>query len=148
MPSSGKKNGRKPLTNPLPESGRWVLMLKKWTDGTGWQSQYAPLWEIFFNEPLGQTIYDLFYPMNLLYTMGYRPRIIFSDWEGETAIDREEAILIFTSFFENYMEITRDAEAVITEYIDAHTAQGKYVRPGGICVGTMIWPVDQLREKQ
>lgn len=111
--------------------------------GPGWQNQYAPLWETFFNESLGQTIYDIFYPLNLLYTMGYRPLISFFNWEGESAIDREEAVRMFTSFFENYMKITRDTETVITEYIDGHIKDGKYIRPGDIRIGTMIWKIEQ-----
>nr|WP_321396382.1 class I SAM-dependent methyltransferase [uncultured Desulfobacter sp.] len=110
--------------------------------GPGCQSQYSPLWEIFFDEPLGHTIYDIIYPFNLVYTMGYRPILSLLNWEGENAMDREEALRMFNSFFEDYMEITRDAKADIAEYIDQHTKDGKFVRPGAIRIGTMIWPVD------
>jgi len=112
----------------------------------GMQSQYAPLWEIFFNEPLGHTIYDIIYPFNLIYTMGYRPSLTFSDWEEEEATGREEAVRMFTSFFENYMEITPGAKVTIEDYIDKHTRDGKYMRPCNIRIGTMIWQTELERQ--
>ena len=107
--------------------------------GPGYQSQYAPLWEIFFKEPLGQTIYDIIYPFNLVYTLGYRPGLTFSRWEGRADLARDEAVRMFTSFFENYMEITRDTRSVIEDYINRHSVEGRYLRPGNIRIGTMIW---------
>lgn len=111
--------------------------------GPGFQSQYAPLWEIFFKEPLGHTIYDIIYPFNLVYTLGYRPRLTFSRWEGRADLGRDEAVRMFTSFFENYIEITRDTRSVIEDHINRHSVEGRYLRPGNIRIGTMIWPFRQ-----
>ena len=107
----------------------------------GWQIQYAPLWEKFFNESMGKMSYDIIFPFNLVYAMGFHPSLSIFKWAGENVIDRKEAVRMFTRYFENYMEITRETQAAITEYIDSHSKDGRYIRPADIRIGAMIWQV-------
>ena len=105
----------------------------------GWQIQYAPLWQTFFNETMGRMYYDIIYPFNLVYTLGFHPSLTIYKWPGENIFTREEAVRMFIQYFENYMDVTRDARAVITQYIDAHSKGGKYIRPDNVRIGAMTW---------
>jgi SAM-dependent methyltransferase len=113
--------------------------------GPGWQSQYAGLWEIFFNEPMGEMSNDIIHPFNLVYAMGFRPSLTFSVWEGQRYQARDEAVRQFVQFFESHMEMTQTAEAIIGEYVDSLCQDGQYLNPRDIYRGTMIWQVEQSK---
>nr|WP_320194221.1 class I SAM-dependent methyltransferase [uncultured Desulfobacter sp.] len=113
--------------------------------GPGMGQQFAPLWKKFFDRPMPQRHTDIIYPFNLIYAMGYRPDITFSWWDKEIDWDRDHTIRHITRFFQSHMEITREAEQIIADYVEARCIDGKYVPADPVCRGAMTWSVHEER---
>ncbi len=109
--------------------------------GPGMNQQFAPLWEKFFDRPMPQRHMDIIYPFNLVYAMGYRPDITFSWWNKEINWDRDHTIRHITRFFQPHMEITREAEKIIADYVDTRCIDGEYVPAAPVCRGAMTWSI-------
>lgn len=109
--------------------------------GPGMHQQFAPLWEKFFDTPMPQKTWDIIYPFNLLYAMGFCPDLTFSWWNREISWDRDHTIRHFVNFFESHMEITPEVRAIIADYVDTRCPNGEYRPEKSVCRGTMIWSV-------
>ncbi|WP_286820252.1 class I SAM-dependent methyltransferase [Desulfobacter sp. UBA2225] len=114
--------------------------------GPGMNQQFAPLWEKFFDRPMPQKHTDIIYPFNLVYAMGYRPDITFSWWNKEIDWDRDHTIRHITRFFQSHMEITREAEQIIADYVETRCVDGEYVPAAPVCRGAMTWSVHEDRK--
>jgi len=113
--------------------------------GSNWRSQYADLWQTFFNEPIGEQPGDIIYPLNLVYAMGFRPSLEFAYWTRKQSMNREKAVERFTLFFETYMPMTEGVKTVITDHVNQRCVDGRYTDARDVCRGMMIWNIAQHR---
>ncbi len=132
-------DGPAALKKMISASKNWCYLSA--FSGPGWQQQYEPLWQRFFNRPMPERSNDILIAFNLLYTMGFRPDLTFSWWDREINWDREQTLRQFLSFFESHMEITPKDETVIADHVDRLCQTGEYRPARPVCRGTMIWSV-------
>lgn len=110
--------------------------------GRRWGDVYSELWQQFYGEDIGSNHGDIIYPFGLLYSMGYRPSLRFTDshWAHEQPI--EEAVETILKFFENYMEISAGARKAIEDYMSTHAENGVFRQETKGCSGMMLWRVN------
>jgi len=110
--------------------------------GRRWDKAYRELWQQFYGEDIGYNPGDVIYPFGLLYSMGYRPSLRFSDsqWVQEQPI--EEAVETILKFFENYMDISTGARKAIEDYVSTHAENGVFRQETKGCSGMMVWQVN------
>jgi SAM-dependent methyltransferase len=107
--------------------------------GAGWRDQYAELWQTLFNESIGDQPNEIIYPFNLVYAMGFRPRLEFSYWTRNDEWRVDEAIDKYCLFFESYIEITDTVKALIADHVQGRCANGQYRQTQQVCRGMMSW---------
>lgn len=109
--------------------------------GRRWGKAYSELWQLFFNEDMGDNPGDIIYPFGVLYSMGYRPNLRFINHHWVSELPVEEAVENITSFFENYMDITPDVRKTIEAYTAKHSDNGIFRQETNSCSGMMVWQV-------
>ena len=137
-------DGPEALGKMMAASRRWCY-LSAFAD-RGPQPWHAELWREFFDEPLGTHPSDIIYPFNLLYAMGYRPRLEFDFWERRRTWDRDEAIRQCTAYLEDFLEPTPDIEARVADFVDRHLQDGKMNQKHRTCHGTMTWNIEERQD--
>jgi SAM-dependent methyltransferase len=110
--------------------------------GHRWGEAYRELWQLFYNEDMGDSPNDVIYPFGLLYSMGYRPNLRFTthQWVHEHTVD--EATENILNFFESYMDISAGARKEIEDYVAKHAENGTFRQEVNSCSGMMVWRVN------
>jgi len=111
--------------------------------GRGPRPWHAELWREFFDEPLGSHPSDIVYPFNLVYALGYRPRLEFAFWDRERTWDRDEALRQCTAYIEDYLEPSPEVAARVAAFVDRHMENGTMTRKHRTCHGMMTWNLDE-----
>ncbi len=111
--------------------------------GRNWHRWYGELWNMVFGEELNVQGNDIINPFNVLYAMGYRPEIKFDFWERTNNWPRQKAIDDFSTFIEQYTELTKEVKATITEYIDKYCTDDTFIQKRKGCRGMMVWDTNQ-----
>lgn len=110
--------------------------------GHRWGQAYRELWKFFYNEDVGDSPGDIFYPFGLLYSMGYRPSFRFTTHQRVHEHTIEKATEIILKFFERYMDISAEAKKEIEDYVLKHAENGIFRQKINGCSGMMVWRVN------
>lgn len=100
------------------------------------------LWQLFYDEDIGDNPNDVIYPFGLLYSMGYRPNLRFTTRQRVHEQSIEEAVENIIEFFENYMDISASVKADIENYVKKHAENGTFRQKINSCSGMMLWQVN------
>ncbi|MCK5097774.1 MAG: methyltransferase domain-containing protein [Desulfobacteraceae bacterium] len=109
--------------------------------GQGVRQSYADIWKLFFNEKTNDNSGDIIYPFNLLYSMGYRPKLQFFTWSHLKDHKPDEAIEQMENFLWMYMDITSEVKQKVAKYVEEHSENGIFRQKKDICQGIMLWQV-------
>lgn len=111
--------------------------------GPRWEQAHRDLWRWFFNEDIGCPAGDILYPFGLLYASGYRPKTSFVTIRRVEELAVEEAVENLALFFWSYMEVTAEVRQVIEDYVKEREENGIFSQEQKICLGMMLWRVDE-----
>ena len=100
------------------------------------------IWEMFFNEDPGMDPWDIIFPFNLLYALGYRPKLDFIIRDNMGRVPVDEAITRILASLWNYMEETPEVQTRVAQFIRERSDNGHIQYQKGFCQGVMIWQVD------
>jgi len=109
----------------------------------------SDLWrEIFNEEESGDGIATIIFPFNLLYSLGYFPRIKYIDtrWECEETI--EEAVESLCSMFWLYTEITPRIKDIVTRYVYRKAVNNMFCRRTDARLGVVTWGINKANAVQ
>jgi 16S rRNA G527 N7-methylase RsmG len=98
------------------------------------------LWALLFNEKApdcGMT--SVFYPFNLLFSLGYFPKIEFIDTQWAHREPPEEAIESLYNVFWLYTDITPRVKNVIEKYVNEKAQDGFLTRSTHARIGIITW---------
>lgn len=101
------------------------------------------LWQLIFNEDgSGYGMTSVIYPFNLLYSLGYFPKIEFIDsaWSHEETI--EEAVESLCRYFWLYSEITPKIKDIVHDYVSSKAVNGLFSRKTEAKLGVVTWRAD------
>ncbi|MFW5753354.1 MAG: class I SAM-dependent methyltransferase [Marinilabiliaceae bacterium] len=113
--------------------------------GQGWRKTHAELWREMFGEDPGPNPGDIIYPFNLLYAMGFRPRLHFEYWTHDREETVEDAIENLRLFFEDHAPLTPEIEDKIKNYVETRATDGIFRQTQDVCQGIMLWDVRNQR---
>ena len=100
------------------------------------------IWELFFYENPGMDPWDIIYPFNLLYAMGYRPALDFIVRDNSGRVKAEEAVQMISASLWNYMDETPEVQKTVEDFVMARSDKGLVKYDKGGCQGSMIWQAD------
>lgn len=110
--------------------------------GHRWGEAYRELWQLFFNEDIGDSPSDVIYPFGLLYSIGYHPNLRFTTHQQAYEHTIAEATENLLGFFEYYMDISTKAREEIENYVLKHAENGTFRQEVNSCAGMMLWRVN------
>lgn len=101
------------------------------------------LWQKFFNEPMPLSEFNIMYPLNYLYSLGYSPRLQLwtEEWGEESG--EEEAIENICRFFSMYLEMTDQIKEDISEYVAKCLIKGVFREEYQVTLGMILWNVKE-----
>jgi len=104
------------------------------------------LWRLIFNEKAPDYgMASVIYPFNLLYSLGYFPKIEFIDTEWSHQESPKEAVESLCHMFWLYTDITPRVKKIIEKYVDEKTRNGLFVRKTVARIGVVTWKKEQLQ---
>lgn len=97
------------------------------------------LWEIITGQPFEPGDLDIIYPLNLLYTWGYRPSLRFyrhyrSDW-----FPLEEAVENLLQYLHVATDHGEKAREIVYDYVAARQKNGRFFHERDIYHGMLVW---------
>ncbi len=97
------------------------------------------LWELITGKPFEPGDLDIIYPLNLLYTWGYRPSLRFyrhyrSDW-----FPLEEAVENLLQYLHLATSEEEKARKVVQDYVSARQQDARFFHERDIYHGMLIW---------
>ena len=130
----------------LSTSREWCVFVG-W-DGDRRQNTVDEVWRhLNGKEPEHNTIGDIIYPFNLVYSIGYRPYIDFQNRRYEHMVDIEkEADLLFDMFCEIADGSQQELRQQIVSVLQKMGSGGKVKTVLRGCVGRMVWSANPDRE--
>lgn len=111
--------------------------------GLGRMAGVKDLWPLIFRETLEDNPGDIIYPFNLLYAMGYKPRLTFTHWDRSDDMAPDEAVNFLMNFLWDYTEPTTEIRDIVTKHVDARTENGMFITRQPVCQGHMLWEVNR-----
>ncbi|MBU1169156.1 MAG: class I SAM-dependent methyltransferase [Proteobacteria bacterium] len=109
--------------------------------GLGRLTGVKELWEIVFNEILEENPGDIIYPFNLIYAMGYHPKLTFSFREKGQDMSEDEAQTYLLEFFLDYTDDSQEIREKVDAYIKTRSVNNRFSTRREICQGHMLWKV-------
>ncbi len=109
--------------------------------GQGRLKAYEELWELIFKESIGENSGDIIYPFNLLYAIGYRPKLEFTTWKRNQEMEIAEAIEDIMAFLWNYLDDNPEIREIVEAFVNQRAVSGRFQRESKICQGHMLWRV-------
>jgi SAM-dependent methyltransferase len=82
------------------------------------------LWQLIFGESISGRGFDLIYPINILYNLGYRPKINYFQYESLREETIQQAIESFCQYFWLFTDITSEVEKIISNYVRKQAVDG------------------------
>lgn len=99
------------------------------------------IWELFFNEEPGMDPWDIIYPFNFLYALGYRPELDFIIRDNTDKVKTEDAVRRILASLWNYMDETPAVKNKVEQFVVERSSGGRVKYQKGFCQGVMIWQV-------
>ena len=99
------------------------------------------IWELFFHEDPGMESWDIIYPFNMLYALGYRPSLDFIVKENPGRVRVKQAGQMILASLWDYMDISPEVEKKVDAFIMARADKGFATYDKGVCQSRMIWQV-------
>ncbi|SMC97358.1 methyltransferase, FkbM family [Desulfocicer vacuolatum DSM 3385] len=99
------------------------------------------IWELFFNEEPGMDPWDIIFPFNFLYALGYRPELDFIIKENLDKVPVEDAVKRILASLWNYMDETPAVKKTVEQFVMDRSHAGFVKYQKGFCQGVMIWQV-------
>lgn len=125
--------------NKMNRVSRQNCCLVFWAEN-GFNRSRQELWKLVFNEDdSGQGMASVVYPFNLLYCLGYFPKIEFIDSEWVSTESVEDAVKSLCRTFWLYTDITPEIEKVITDYVLGKAENGTFHRKTEAKLGVVTW---------
>jgi SAM-dependent methyltransferase len=106
-----------------------------------WGLAQAELWPVIFEEDLGSYPSDILYPFGLLYALGYRPELRFTQPRVHLEMAAEEAVRELADHFSRYVQVDAGVEETIASYVRKNSSAGTFLQEYSTCQGFMIWSV-------
>ncbi|UNC93006.1 methyltransferase domain-containing protein [Candidatus Contubernalis alkaliaceticus] len=102
------------------------------------------LWNEIFMESMPLPEYNIFYPLNYLYSKGYCPSLQLwrEQWEEEAS--GEEAVENLTRHFSLYTKITPEVRRIICDYVAKHLQEGIFREEFQSLLGMTLWNVNDM----
>ena len=101
------------------------------------------LWFKIFNEDMPLPGYNIFYPLNYLYSLGYSPSLKLWRERWREEISEDEAASNVIKFFSLYTEVTSEIEAIIVNYLSKNEKNGHLSEEYQSLVGMIAWNVNE-----
>lgn len=102
---------------------------------------FKDLWKIFFDEELSLEVFDIIFPFNLVYSMGYRPKMWFNEIIIEKSFDIESAVNYLMGFMWQYIDEDSESMDIIKKYVESKAVNGVYNYKRVFGQGMMYWSV-------
>lgn len=131
----------------LIQASREYCCLIWWAGWTYYEDQLIQeLWQLFFQEELNHRGFDIIYPYNLLYSMGYAPTMDYEKVEWTDKETVEQVIERLCHFFWLYMEINQGVRDVITRHVQERVVDGVFRQTTSATIGIITFRVDGCLE--
>jgi SAM-dependent methyltransferase len=124
-------------------ASRGACYLSRFSGGNGGPRRYRDLWHAVVGEEQDARAGDIIYPFNLIYALGYRPRLEFHTWRQESRLPRDKAVEDACTFLEGHTELSDDIRAAVAAFVDARCTDGEFVERHEAWQGIMAWRLDQ-----
>ncbi len=85
---------------------------------------------------------DIFYPLNWLYSSGYKPVLCFNDWNRLHRQPKEEAKAEIKKMLEMFIEVDEKIDKDIEEYVETHEEEGYLTEEKGATSGMILFDVN------
>jgi len=109
--------------------------------GGGWRNAYKKIWKELSGEEIPSHAGDFIYPLNYIYSLGYRPQIEFNFWEHEREESIDEAVETILFFVHGNSDVAPEIKEKLKAYLEERS-DGKIFRyKHEICQGIMLWRV-------
>lgn len=100
------------------------------------------LWQMIMNKPLDDKPQSILFKINLLFSMGLFPDLMFDTVEWRQTVSLEEELESQTAFFSRVSDLPeKKLESVIRTYLEAIVKDGSIVRDHKGATLTAIWNV-------
>ena len=97
------------------------------------------LWELITGKPFEPGDLDIIYPLNLLYTWGYRPSLRFYRHYRYDWFPLEEAVENLLQYLHLATSEEEKAREVVQDYVAARQQEGRFFHERDIYHGMLIW---------
>lgn len=126
-------------------SRRWCFLCD--LAGQRWYPAWRELWRDIFGEEAPSSGYDVFYPLNYLYTSGYFPSLQLwaEEWDKEE-FSVEEAIVDLENRFQSYIALSPEIKERIADYVKQRATSGVFQLKDRVRLGMILWRVDKRWE--
>jgi ubiquinone/menaquinone biosynthesis C-methylase UbiE len=103
---------------------------------------------IFKKDDPGSGLASIIYPFNLLYSLGYFPKIEFISSEWASTETTDKAIENLCRFFWLYTDITPEIKNIIANYVKEKAVHGLLNRKTKARLGVVSWDVSDIRDEE
>ncbi|NLC40067.1 MAG: class I SAM-dependent methyltransferase [Clostridiaceae bacterium] len=99
------------------------------------------LWQLIFGESISGRGFDVIYPFNILYNLGYCPKINYFQYEFVREETVEQAIESFCQYFWLFTDITSEVENIISNYVREKAVSGIFRSNNNVRLGIITWHI-------
>jgi 16S rRNA G527 N7-methylase RsmG len=104
------------------------------------------LWGLIFNEKAPDCgMVSVIYPFNLLFSLGFYPKIEFIDTEWTHCEPIDEAVESLCNYFWLYIDITPRVKKIIVNYVNKKAHDGFLTRGTYARIGIITWKAQQTQ---
>ncbi|THB80110.1 MAG: class I SAM-dependent methyltransferase [Desulfobacteraceae bacterium] len=101
------------------------------------------LWQKIMKRPLADKPQSILYKINLLFSMGTFPDIMFDTIEWDQTVGFEDELNSQLAFFEKVSDLSSKAlESVIRQYLESIAVEGKIIRKHKGTTATAVWNIE------
>lgn len=128
------------LEKMMASSRRWCFLCE--SAGRRRNRVQEELWRLIFAENMPWPEYNIFFPLNYLYALGYYPSLSLwsENWVEVSPIDKATDKLC--RFFGMYTEITPEIKDIISGYVCQHQDEGVFRDEWHVLLGMILWDVN------
>ncbi len=101
------------------------------------------VWQTLYGTSYYSRSMDIFFPLNWLYTSGYRPAVRYNGWEREHRQTREEAVQEVLDILSTRTEINRQVEEAVHARVAEVVQNGLVVEKKGATAAMLLWRTDK-----
>ncbi len=128
------------LEKMMGSSRRWCFLCE--SAGRRHNGVQEELWRRIFHENMPLPEYNIFFPLNYLYALGYYPSLTLwtENWVEESPVD--EATDKLCRFFAMYTELTPKIKDIVAGYVFRHQDKGVFREEWHVLLGMILWDVN------